>query len=456
MEKTMNSVRIIPLLALVSLIMVTPLSAGDWPQFLGPEGNGTSSEVGLLKSWPESGPKRVWDFKCGTGYSAPSIINGKLILHHRVGDHEVVQCFTPDKGEKLWEYKYPSSFTDPFGYNNGPRCSPLLTDKYCITFGAEGVLLCLNIETGKKIWQVNTQEKWEVPQAFFGVGSTPILMENKLFVMVGGQPNSGMVAFDVHKGTVLWENVGKENWQGQPLIGWPGKRKYDWKGYEKSASYSTPVIAQVHGKPVLIALMRQGLVGINPTDGKIHFSYWFRSRVQESVNAINPVVIDNKVFVSSCYYRQGSLLLDINNQIQPEKEVWRSLNLEIHFTTPIVHDGFIYAFSGRNPPDASFRCVKWIDGEIMWEENHALRSRLDYSSKLGRGSAIMAENHLYVLGETGILALYKVNSEKPEKVAGFKVDGMDYPSWTAPILSNRRLYLRSENHLICLDVSAPQ
>ena len=115
--------------------------AEDWPRFLGPRGNGTSTETGLLDSLPAQGPPVIWEKDIGTGYSAPSIRAGKLVLHHRLRDQEIVQAFKLPKGESLWRYAYASGYIDPYGYNNGPRGTPLLTSNRCYTFGAEGKLL---------------------------------------------------------------------------------------------------------------------------------------------------------------------------------------------------------------------------------------------------------------------------------------------------------------------------
>src|SRR6185436_9693117 len=98
------------------------------------------------------------------------------------------------------------------------------------------------------IWQRDTPKDWEIPPAFFGVGSTPLLEDGRLLVMVGGQPNAGVVALDVNTGKTLWENVGKSNWTGAKMIGWPGERTYPWTGVEKSASYSSFTAATIHGR----------------------------------------------------------------------------------------------------------------------------------------------------------------------------------------------------------------
>ena len=134
----------------------------DWPQFLGTRGNNTSSETGLLDKWPTNGPPVAWQKNIGSGYSAPSIRGELLILHHRVANEEVVEALLAANGKPVWRHAYPSRFVDPFGYNNGPRCTPLLTESRCYTFGAEGILACLDLKTGKLVWERATAKDSEL------------------------------------------------------------------------------------------------------------------------------------------------------------------------------------------------------------------------------------------------------------------------------------------------------
>jgi outer membrane protein assembly factor BamB len=406
-----------------------------------------------LDTWPTNGPPVIWEKRIGTGYSAPSVRGDRLVVHHRIGNEEVVECFEAAGGKPIWRYGYPTRYVDPYGYNNGPRCTPLLTSDRCYTFGAEGLLLCLELQTGRRDWQRDTAKDWEVPPAFFGVGSTPILEGDLLIVMVGGQPNSGVVAFDAKTGKTVWESVGEKNWQDQPMLGWPGDRTVVWKKWDKQASYATPVAATVNGERQIFCLMRQGLVSLNPTNGVVNFSRWFRAQLEDSVNAANPVVVDDLVFISAAYYKVGSALLKLKPDNRGFDDLWRSTVLEIHWTTPIYHDGYLYAFSGRNEPDARFRCIELRTGKLMWDRDeswapHSMKQPPVY----GRGSAILADGQLLVLGEGGLLGLFKVNPNKPEELSRWQVPQIRYPCWAAPVLSHRRLYLRSEDQLLCLDV----
>ena len=446
------------------------VSAADWPRFLGPNGDNTAPETNLLASWSTNGPPLAWERSIGSGYSAPSVISGLLVLHHRLGDEEIVEALDAASGKTKWQRKNPSRFTDPFGYNNGPRCTPLLTSNRCYTFGAEGKLQCLDLATGGLVWQRDTSKDWNVPEAFFGVGSTPILEDGKLIVMVGGQPDAGVVALDPVTGKTIWESVGRQTWNGVTPIGWRTSKPYEWTGHEMLASYASPTPATIHGQRHLLCLMRQGLVSLNPTNGAVNFKRWFQCQVNESVNAMTPVVADDLILLSAAYYRIGSVALRVRPDGKSFDEVWRSPRnpferdpvsggyeapvLEIHFNTPVLLDGFLYAFSGRNEPDASLRCVEMKTGKLMWSRDehwpaHSSRQPGVY----GRGSLILADGKLIALGEGGKLGLFRPNPQQAEEICAWQVPSLKYPSWAGPVLANRKLYLRSEDHLVCVDLA---
>lgn len=461
----LNRFSIVALALTMSTLTATAATGGgeDWPQFLGPRADGASSETGLLDEFPADGPAILWAKEVGAGYSAPSVRGGRLVYHHRLGYEEIVECVDATTGKEIWRHGYGSRYRDPYGYNNGPRCTPLVTGEHVYVYGAEGMLYCLDFKTGRKVWSRNTAADWNVPQPFFGIGSTPILEGDRLIVMVGGQPNSAMVAFNAKTGETVWENIGRDTWNGSYKTGWPGTPPVRWNGTERLASYATPVAATIHGKRHILCLLRQGLVSIDPSDGSLNFKRWFRAQVNDSVNAMNPVVVDDMILISAAYYSVGSVLLKVNPDGKSFEEVWstsarrkkdrrREPALEIHWTTPIVHDGFVYAFSGRNEPDARFRCVELKTGKVVWDRDESWHKGGSKTPDVyGRGSAIMAEGKLIILGEGGLLGLVKVNPKKLEEISRWQVPKFHHPCWAAPVLSGKKVYLRSEDQLVCLD-----
>ena len=415
---------------------------------------------------PKEGPRLVWEKAVGKGYSAPSVRGDLLVVHHRVANEEIVEAVEAKTGVARWKYAYPTTYRDPFGYNDGPRCTPLLTADRCYTFGAEGMLLCLELATGKSVWQRETQKDFEVPPAFFGAGSSPILEDGKLIVQVGAQPNSGVVAFDAATGKTVWENVGEKSWTGVPMTGWPGERTVVWNRadptFDKQASYCTPVAATIHGRRCVLAVTRQGLVSLDPKTGAVNFSFWFRNRQNETVNAMTPVVSGDTIFLSNAYYKLGSVLLRVKPDGKSVEEVWRGLQLEMHWTRPVLADGHLFAFSGRNEPDGRFRCVELATGKVKWDRTeawpnggHGRVRKGDEPNVFGRGSAILADGKLIALGEAGLLGIFKPNPEKLEELGRWQVPQLGYPCWAAPILANRLLYLRDEDHLVCYDLAKP-
>ncbi len=451
-----------PLLFLAALTLAT--RAADWPEFMGPTRDQVSTETGLIDTLPPAGPKLLFDKPVGKGYSAPSVLGTTLVMHHRLGTQEIVEACDAATGLTLWKHGYKSDYRDPFGYNNGPRCAPLLAEGRCYTFGVEGVLLCLDLTSGKQIWRRDTSADFAVPEAFFGVGSSPVLEDGLLFVQVGGQPDSGVAAFDARTGQTVWENIGAKTWNGVPMTGWPGERLVAWDinnpAYEKQASYCAPVLATIRNRRHLLVCTRQGLVSLDPKTGAANFAYWFRARQDSSVNAMTPVVQDDLVLISSAYFKNGSVLLRVAPDGKSVVPVWKGLQLEMHWTRPVLHDGYLYAFTGRNEPDAILRCVEFATGKVKWERaedwpngGHAkLAPGQKAPNVFGRGSAILADGKLIALGEAGLLGLFKPSPDKLEEIARWQVPQLAYPCWAAPVLAHKRLYLRDEDHLVCYDL----
>ena len=428
----------------------------------------------MLKKWPQNGPPILWKIKIGEGYSAPSVRGNKLVLFHRPqegrfpGEKEVVACLSADLGKEIWKKEYPTDYVDPYGYNGGPRSTPLLTADRCYTFGAEGVLTCWNLEDGEQIWQRKTAEEFRIPPAFFGVGSSPILENGKLIVMVGGHPKSGVVAFDPATGKTLWENVGPESFPA------PQIRIQRERVPAKLASYAAPLAATIRGKRHILCFMRPGLVSLDPDSGEINFRYWFRSELHDSVNAARPVVVVDQIFLSAAY-ETGAVLLRVRPDGKGVDEVWKDVDtMQTHWSTTIEHEGFLYGFSGRHMVPSSFRCLALKTGKLQWAtaepETGDFADPKDGRGKkepkyFGRGSAILADGRFIVLGETGTLALVEVNPQEYREVSRIHVPEAGYPSWTAPVLSRGRLYLSVaregsdqfgrhtyEYHLMCLDL----
>src|SRR5437867_12045128 len=150
----------------VFLLITRSLLAEDWPQFLGPGRDGHYTASDIADSWPKTGLPILWKKEVGQGFSSPVVSGDRLILFHRVGNQEKVECLDAKTGRGLWSFDYPTNYRDDFGFDEGPRATPTIDSGRVYTFGAEGGLHCLDFATGKKIWSVDTHQKFSVQKGF--------------------------------------------------------------------------------------------------------------------------------------------------------------------------------------------------------------------------------------------------------------------------------------------------
>ena len=270
----------------------TRKSGSDWPDFLGPARNGKSPEVNVLAPWPAQGPPIVWQAALGTSYGAPSLSRGRLFHFDRHDDQARLTCRAAETGRELWRCEHPTDYQDMLNYNNGPRCTPVVDGSRVYTFSADGMLQCVRTADGTPVWRIDTMQRFGVAQNFFGVGSTPVLFQDVLIANIGGSPpgspadvysgpvegnGTGIVAFDKHTGEVRWSAT------------------------DELASYASPVLASIGDRPWCFVFARGGLIGCDPRDGSVDFSFPWRADLLESVNASSPVVVGSDVFISETY-----------------------------------------------------------------------------------------------------------------------------------------------------------
>jgi outer membrane protein assembly factor BamB len=382
----------------------------DWPQFLGPTRNGTSTETGLVESWPKKGPPVLWQRDVGEGYSSPVVADGKVVLFHRVGKNEVVEAFDAGTGKELWKLKYPCDYADGFNKGDGPRSTPAIDNGRVYTLGAAGTLTCVNLKTGRKVWQRKLLEDYMVADSFFGVGTSPIVEGGSVLINVGGT-GAGIVAFNKKDG------------------------KEVWKATDQGASYASPIAATVDGVRHVFFFTRQGLVSIDPANGNVRFSKRWRARLNTSVNAATPVLLGgDHLFLSACY-GTGAVLLRVKRD--RVEEVWKGNDvLSCHFSTPVAVGGQLFGFEGRQEEGAQLRCIDWKTGKVRWTE-----------AGFGCGSAIVVGKNLIVLSEDGELVLVEARGDRYREKARAAV--LTRPCRAHTALANGRLYARDGKKLVC-------
>lgn len=405
--------------ATLQLISV-PASAGDWPQLLGPHHNGVYDGTDLAEDWAANAPRVLWQKPIGHGFSGPVVGEGKLIVFGRQADQETVTCFNPVTGELVWNFGSPTTYEDDFGFDNGPRATPTISGGQVYTFGALGLLQCLDLATGKKVWSVDVKSRFEPYKGFFGMACSPLVEGNAVLLCIGGMKGAGVVAFERSSGKLLW------------------KASDDW------ASYSSPTVATLNGHRYALFVTKNSFLAIDPVSGKVQYRYPWAPRNRMSVSAATPVVIGDKIFLSASY-GLGAILLHLGPS-EVEK-VWEDWDLMCnHYATSIELNGYLYGINGRTDPGFNphpkLRCVDLAARKVSWE-----------TDAIGAASLTRAGNRLLILTEKGELVDVPANPKQYE--AKGHVQLFDSEVRAFPALANGLFYARSKDQLVCVDLRKP-
>jgi len=389
------------------------LLAADWPQHLGMNRDGHSSETGMLRTWPKDGPPVLWKRDVGTGWAGPAVAGDRLIFFHRVDDKEVVECLNPTSGKELWKASYRTRYQDDFNFDNGPRAVPLIADKRVFTLGADGDLRAWNLETGTGIWDRNVNVDYGVEKGFFGTATSPILAAGKLLINVGTK-GAGIVAFD------------------------PATGKELWKVSDDGVSYSSPVVGKLGDEELAIFFTRAGLLAVSPEKGEVKHRYPWRPRINASVNAATPIVSGGRVFISTSY-SSGAVVLEVKGG--KLEEVWSGdKSISSHYPTPVLIKEHLFGIDGRQEGgQAQLRCVEWATGKVKWTEK-----------SFGCAGLIAVDGLLFACAENGDIVLIDPSTENYKELARARM--LDSPVRALPALSGGKLFVRDGKKLVAMSV----
>jgi outer membrane protein assembly factor BamB len=400
------------MLRLIALF-VPLLMAADWPQFLGPARDGHSNETKLSWEWPKDGPPVAWKNDIGTGWAGPVVAGDRVILFHRLGNEEVVECLDPTTGKERWAYKYPTKYRDDFDFDNGPRATPTIAGDAIFTLGANGDLHAIELATGKRRWGRNVREEYKAEKGFFGVASSPLVIDSKLLVNVGGK-GAGVVAFD------------------------PASGKELWKSTSDAASYSSPTVAEIGGKPAAVFLTRFGLRIFDPATGAGLYEFPFRPRLNESVQGATPLVWKDEIFLTVSYSTGAALLRAGKGELD---EVWANdKSLSSQYNTPVRVGDYLYGVHGRaDVGNAILRCVEWKSGTVKWSQPN-----------FGVASLIAVDGGILALTEGGDLVRFDATPDRYTERGRTTI--LSKPTRAAPALADGRLYARDGTKLVCISL----
>jgi outer membrane protein assembly factor BamB len=394
---------------LVTLLLVPFAHAEDWPCWLGPRHDGSSSET--VAVWKDP-PKLAWKAPAGEGNGAPVIADGKVFLHSKVKgkNAEIVEAFDAVTGAKLWDKTYDRPAFTSF-YGNGPRATPAYSAGKLYTHGITGLLTCFDAKDGTQVWQVDTHKQYGVTNMLFGISASPLIDGDRLCLLVGGA-GASVVAFD--------KSTGKEI----------------WKSGKDRPSYASPNLIEVDGKKQLLVLTAAHLMGIDPVDGKELWSQPFADLIAES--STTPIRADDLVIGSAITLGTIGLKLDGKGT-----KAWSNPELTSYFATPVPADKNLYIAASKKNDfkfTTNLHCLDLANGKVLWTREKVGT----YHASLMR----TGDGKLLLLEEAGSLALVDPDPKEYRELCRAKVCG---ETWAHPAIANGRLYARDKQEVRCLE-----
>jgi len=395
------------------LVLLVPavVAAADWPQWLGPNRDGSTPD----KVAPWKGDlKATWRFKVGEGHSSPIVVGDKVYLHTRVAgkDEEQVAAYALADGKEIWKHAYDRGpFKSPFGL--GPRATPTFRDGKLYTFGATGLLTCWDAAKGDKVWQVDTLKDFEAKNLFFGMSGSPLVEGGKVFVNVGGK-DASLVSFDAKDGKVAW------------------------KEGDARASYASPVAYKRGADQEVLFFTQQGLQAVDPATGKTRWKFGLVDALNES--STTPIRIGDLFVASSITYGTVALKLEEKDQKLEAKTVWKAPSLPCYFSTPTPVGDYLYLVTGQllPPPQSSLHCLDPKTGKVLWTKE-----------KVGKYHAALVRtgnDKLVMLDDYGNLSLLDPSPEGYKELAKTKVG---IQTWVTPAVAGGKIVLRDDRELMC-------
>jgi outer membrane protein assembly factor BamB len=399
------------LAALFAGASVTIQALDDWPQWRGPRRDGVSAERGLLKAWPETGPPLAWKATgAGQGYSSFAVAGGRLYTLGARENREHVVAFDIASGKRVWDAPHGQRFSNDRG--DGPRGTPTVDGTRVYAFGASGDLTALETASGKVAWTVNVIRDFGGQNITWGLSESPLIVGDRIIVSPGG-PGSSVVALNKADGKLIWKTEADR------------------------AGYSSAVLHELGGISEAIVFTGQRALGVNIANGRVLWSY---DRVANRVaNIATPIVRGDHVFLSSDYGTGAALLrLTAAGGGITAQEVYFTREMRNHHASSVLVGDHLYGFSS-----AILTAMRFDNGEVAWRDR-----------SVGKGSLVHADDRLYLFSERGVVALAEASPEAYKEHGRFSLETGSLPTWSHPVVSNGKLFLRDQDTIYAYDVRA--
>jgi outer membrane protein assembly factor BamB len=403
----MKKVNLIISVLFTLLILSSSVSfSQDWPQWRGINRDSKVTGFKVPAAWPAE-LKPVWKVTIGFGDATPILVGSKIYLNTRQGDQEEILCLEAATGKELWKNAYASmAVTGPSASQHpGPRGTPAVSNGKIVTFGAAGILSCLDAATGKLIWRKDNPTN--AFPAFF-TGTSPLITDGMCIVHVGKKDDGQVIAYDMNSGSEKWK------WSGE------------------GPSYSSPSVMTIEGKKLLIVITEKNIMALGLADGK---QLWqIATPVQQRFyNCVSPYIDGQTIYLTGQGTGMKAIKVEKSGNDYVTKELWSNTEASAKWNTPVLKDGFLYGFTDQK----RIYCVNAATGQTAWIDN-AVNS--DFSTIVDCGSVIIG------LTSTDNLLVLKPDGKAYSEVVKYKVS--DTPIYAYPLISGNSIYIKDAETLM--------
>lgn len=418
-----------------SAVLVSAGAAdADWPQYLGPSGDSTSAETGLLDQWPADGPPELWRIDVGPGFGGAAVSNGEAILLDRAHSQaDILRVLDLKTGEEKWRHRYDAP--GRVGYE-GSRCTPAVTDTHIFTTGELGHVYAFDREKQSVAWSVNLPEAYpDVNQddgQNWGYGMNPLVVGDTVIVASPASETPGLIAFDQSTGEVVWES----------------------ETFGDSNMYSSPLLRTIAGTTAIAVRNVKTLFFIDPATGKTLFKHDCYDKGRIPITPVTVMPDGEHVFVTQGY-EMGSVMLKVTRTGDggfDVQERYRTIGgSQVH--PPIAIGEHLYINHGENATHrrgqrkfAGLACVDPATGKVLWNTGD--------DPFIGRGALLLAEGKLIMQdAEGGMLYLVDPSPEGYKPISSFQAtDASQKQAWAPLTLSGGLLIVRDQDEMVCFDV----
>lgn len=425
---------------LILLLLIVPVQADDWPQWMGPDRDNQWKEAGILEKFPEGGPKILWRSPIAGGYAGPAVVGGKVYITDYVTSDDVkvgnferqeftgterVLCLDEATGKQIWKHEYSVKYS--VSYPSGPRCTPNVDGDFVYTLGSEGHLFCFKTDDGSVVWSKQLKQEYKTKAALWGYSAHPLIDGDHLLTLAGGE-GSHIVALNKLTGAEVWRS-----------------------STAREQGYSPPTIIEYADARQLILLKPDSVSAVNPADGSEYWSVPYDATSGSII--MSPVMVGQYLYVAG--YSSKNLLLKMNSDNPGVTEVWRDKRNMISPVNvqPTVIDNIVYGFDQKGV----MRAIQIPDGEKLWESSDVIGKRPS-----GSDTALFVRqaDRFWFFTELGDLVIGKLSPEGFEEIDRANVIkatnlafGRDVV-WSMPAFANRRAYIRNDEEIICVDLAA--